>query len=782
MGHFWSMCVLFAALFSNCGSRTANMEEAWRCPQFEDHPAVECSCDLPHTLRCTGDRSAMQIIGRTLRSLPTHRAVSLLDCTVQNVSALGGALLEGVALHGLVVSSGEIRDVHSSAFKGLAAPLQALGLPNNQLTTVPTEALAQLQGLDRLDLSYNKLKSLENNSFEGLSNLTFLELSDNQLTHLAPTCFHPLKTLSTLRLRGNNLNVPALAALKDLNSISELDLTKNALSGPLGPNTLPRLQSLHLLQMGHNGLTSVKRGALAGLINLTSLSLQHNQIDVIEDHAFRQLSNLTELDLAHNGIVAVSGNSLAHLVKLQKLDLSHNFLRALTADLVKPLQALTDLRLDDNDISIVAGDALSADVILDRFTLSENPLNCDCSLLEFTQWLQYSTHLSTADRSTSICTTPPNLEGALLLDLPPKRLICSAIDDDSTTTYVPDTMTTMLAAYTASLVAPVLPMSEGNGDLPISKSQLTLTDFQYDGSLVFLQWSVQADAMPYTCDAVFVYEEIGEHEVFLSSEPLHCDSNAVPNAVDLKITVPGSRDLKQGHKYRYCLVLLQRSKYSYVLTLVLGCSDIIPLHPTSGVGVHQKDPSVRVSGVRSNVTTNGTLSIEITLFGYPPNRPQNLEMSEDMEPSQEQITQYFEMLNNCYVSLAVFAQGSLIAQRDTPCDRTFVKMEGFLEGPYRVCASLSEFQVTGPSSRCVSAQKVGQLETVATIKGVNLVLIAACVGLISIIAILLWASRKLLKKPKQFNQPHQCFRADPQTCEDAAQHSRYVKLHATTKF
>lgn len=62
-----------------------------------------------------------------MRSLPTHRAVSLLDCTVQNVSALGGGLLEGVALHGLVVSSGEIRDVHSSAFKGLAAPLQALG-------------------------------------------------------------------------------------------------------------------------------------------------------------------------------------------------------------------------------------------------------------------------------------------------------------------------------------------------------------------------------------------------------------------------------------------------------------------------------------------------------------------------------------------------------------------------------------------------------------------------------------------------------------------------------
>lgn len=40
-----------------------------------------------------------------------------------------------------------------------------LGLPNNQLTRVPTEALTQLQGLDRLDLSHNKLKSIENDSF-----------------------------------------------------------------------------------------------------------------------------------------------------------------------------------------------------------------------------------------------------------------------------------------------------------------------------------------------------------------------------------------------------------------------------------------------------------------------------------------------------------------------------------------------------------------------------------------------------------------------------------------
>lgn len=79
----------------------------WKCPGISQ-PMVECSCDMPHTLRCTGTGSkAMQLIGKKLRNLPLPAAVSLLDCTVQNVSEIPGPILEGVALHGLVVSSGK---------------------------------------------------------------------------------------------------------------------------------------------------------------------------------------------------------------------------------------------------------------------------------------------------------------------------------------------------------------------------------------------------------------------------------------------------------------------------------------------------------------------------------------------------------------------------------------------------------------------------------------------------------------------------------------------------
>lgn len=135
----------------------------WKCPEVRN---VSCACDLPHTLRCTGGKSTFVMVAGALRHLSGTSSISLLDCTVQNVASLPARMLEGVSLHGLVVSSGEIRSVSDAAFDGLASPLQALGLPNNQLDRVPSSALAMLNGLERLDLSHNRLRTIHNNSFK----------------------------------------------------------------------------------------------------------------------------------------------------------------------------------------------------------------------------------------------------------------------------------------------------------------------------------------------------------------------------------------------------------------------------------------------------------------------------------------------------------------------------------------------------------------------------------------------------------------------------------------
>lgn len=146
-------------------SASINQYADWKCPNISENSRyLECGCDMPQTLRCSGDIHGLQQIADGLRV--SKYGVSLLDCTLKNVTFLSDArIFENVSLHGLVISSGEIKRVHRLAFYGLKTPLQALGLPNNALSDVPSQSLAPLTSLDRLDLSNNRIKSLEASDF-----------------------------------------------------------------------------------------------------------------------------------------------------------------------------------------------------------------------------------------------------------------------------------------------------------------------------------------------------------------------------------------------------------------------------------------------------------------------------------------------------------------------------------------------------------------------------------------------------------------------------------------
>ncbi|CAO1346445.1 unnamed protein product [Diamesa serratosioi] len=207
----------------------AATDGTWKCPNITDQRTLECGCDIPLTLRCSGDVHGLALIAEGLRR--SSSSVSLLDCTLKNVTVLSEAkIFENVSLHGLFISSGEIKRVHRLAFVGLKTPLQILGLPNNALVDVPSNSLLQLKQLDRLDLSNNRIKELSSTDFMSLQKLTFLELSENQISSISPKTFNPLKSLVTLKLNGNRLgdstgsllNIVECTNLSDVSSL-ELD-------------------------------------------------------------------------------------------------------------------------------------------------------------------------------------------------------------------------------------------------------------------------------------------------------------------------------------------------------------------------------------------------------------------------------------------------------------------------------------------------------------------------------------------------------------------------------
>ncbi|KAG6459282.1 uncharacterized protein LOC115449367 isoform X1 [Manduca sexta] len=776
----WVVCWVAAAVVCAAGWPSAQ----WRCPALSARPAADCACDLPHTLRCAGDHTALQIIGRHLREQRARNkntAVSLLDCSLRGVSMLSAGSVQelaGVALHGLVVSSGDIRRVQQGAFNSLSATLMALGLPNNQLPSVPTEALTRLWNLDRLDLSNNKIHTLDPNSFKGIRNLTYLDISDNQLTDISEEAFKPLVKLAVLRLRGNLLKVPALVSLKEAHMLRDLDLSSNALEGPLGPTTVPTLVHLSTLQLSDNTFASIRRGALAGLTNLTNLNLHNNQIDVLEDYAFKHLANLTSLDLSHNEIVAVSGASLAQLTNLIHLDLSHNFLRSLSAEPLKSLRSLTELFLHDNDVSMIDDGALAQHKDLGRFTIEDNPLNCDCLMAGFARWLREAGNLSQVDKSAAVCTTPPHLEGALISRLSKSKLC----DDFEHVDKVKDAYD-----YNKDVVKDddydkpdgldddvydeelEVPTAE---DLPISSSKVRLLDAWFDDEEVHLSWALEPPSTHrHRCTGVTVSRAGGIAK--------HVACHRAPPA---NVVLRGFK-IDPADQYTFCIALEEMDSSETLLSLVLGCGSPqivrqrVPF--ATAVPVLITTPPVvdalRVTEVRSNVTSDGVLTVLISVMGLPrPQSPQSRSQRLTVE-TKNQISQ------NCYVVLAVLSHGSLVAQKDTPCQSTLeITMEGFIRGPYEVCATLSKFKIDEARPICVVPQLLEPLgsQMKAGFKSLNTALVGVALALTAIIIGLVWFVRKMLKKPSEF-ESHRCFRQEP--AQEENPRASYVMLTATSK-
>lgn len=300
----------------------------------------------------------------------------------------------------------------------------------------------------------------------------------------------------------------------------------------------------------------------------------------------------------------MSSASLAHLEKLTTLDLTHNFLRSLTADLVVPLKSLQDLRLDDNDITMVANDVPTSKLHLKRLSLADNPLNCDCTLLEFANWLSNSS-LNQEDKSSAVCATPPALENGILTQVSPGSLLCGE--------PTPPIMT----------------------KVPLAGAQLALKEFHYDPATgVNLLWNVEPCTEHYTCDTLIVYETVGDSEIQADSSSLHCDSRMMRDPCSLPVAIPASLHLQPGHKYRYCVVLLVPTGYDDV-SLGLGCSDVMPLTETKRE-VYQQSTSLssdplttdtRITGVHANVSDQGFLHVDVSLSASQKSNPAGCELS-----------------------------------------------------------------------------------------------------------------------------------------------------------
>jgi len=605
--------------------------EGWHCPSLAPSPSLSCSCDLPHTLRCDGDlpdgEKKAEVLAKLVEqvaSLPENTRVALLDLSVRNLDNLPGRLLSKVGVEGLVVSSGQLANVSDKAFVGLEDQLTALGLPGNQLTRVPVQALSLLKHLSRLDLSGNQLPSLL--ALPSLPTLEFLALQGNRITVLAAGVFQAVPHLRTLQLAGNQLSASSIYQfnVQHLSYLSNLDLSSNLLSGALSPPSLDLFPpNLRALDLSLNSISKISSHTFTSLSRLTSLSLEGNAVEKVEDDAFLGLTSLASLDLSHNSIVTLATDSLAGLPSLKHLNLAHNHLQVVSESLVPHSPLLSTLLLMDNDISTVADGALDLVEDLKQLDLTGNPLDCDCHLSYLHNWLtststSSSTSTSTESsatsteysatpaHSTALCATPPALANAPLASLPSPPT-CSEDQLDSQMDNLDSQMDTPRSDYYEYYYS-----EPGSDTSPtfLSSAELHLASSSYQPTTHKLElvWQLEEAALPYTCGQLHVFQESQElGPLLVLQNALDCSSQSQPSPSLLPVTVDlAGHNLSLTEAYIFCISLLQDA------SVIPGCSGALHLQGEQ-TEVRTLEQQASLHHLHANVSTDGsevTISLE----------------------------------------------------------------------------------------------------------------------------------------------------------------------------
>ncbi|MDE2653573.1 MAG: Ig-like domain-containing protein [Gemmatimonadota bacterium] len=239
---------------------------------------------------------------------------------------------------------------------GEGGRVTGLELPaSNLIGSLPPE-LAELTGLEVLDLRRNQLTGPIPPGLGNLPELRSLMLGVNGLTGEIPSQLGNLSNLEVLRLRRNRLSGPVASELGRLSSLTILGLDGNRLTGPV-PSAFLALDRLGSFHFADNESACVAETAdyleWLGAIGVYAGPLCNESDRAVLESLHESLggTNWTDSDgwLGDGLLRDWQGVGVDSLGRVTRLDLSQNGLEGrLPASLLERLTRLVSLRLDGN--------------------------------------------------------------------------------------------------------------------------------------------------------------------------------------------------------------------------------------------------------------------------------------------------------------------------------------------------------------------------------------------------------------------------------------------------
>ena len=303
-------------------------------------------------------------------------------------------------------------------------------------------------------------------------------------------------------------------------------------------------------------------------------------------------------------------------------------------------------------------------------------MNCDCHLVDLARWLRNSTGNKAADdqnRRSAVCATPPSLENGLLFEAEVDSLTCevtSSVDADvRSESYNDDRQ--QQPQHEGDESNNFLSSQPTEDFIRLSSAQVQFGSAQLEGStLLHTIWTVDSATLPYTCDAILVYELNEEHEALLDSYPVRCHSSEERPNKQLQLTVKLSDNMKTDGQYRLCLVLFEGG-HDDEASLLPGCSHSMTwqtLKSHHHDSAEEFDETIRdetaVSGggymLEAQHVASAPTATQITAFYANVSAPQSVSV----------YMRIPDALPACQFTVAVFEKHRLLALKRLNCSTT----------------------------------------------------------------------------------------------------------------
>ncbi|XP_053445454.1 CD180 antigen [Nycticebus coucang] len=362
------------------------------------------------------------------------------DTSNQDISS---SMLKGLcdmSVGSLNLQKNRFSDFTASTFQCFTR-LWELDLTATHLEELPP-GIEGMNLLKRLVLSGNKFDQLCQINAANFSSLTHLYIKGNKKKlHLGAACLEKLKNLQKLDLSHDDIEASDCCnpQLKGLIRLQSLNLSRNA---PLGLQSqafreCPRLEILDLAFTQLH--VDASQSPFQDLHFLKVLNLSHCTLDTSNQHLLEGLADLRHLDFSGNSfqdrtipktnllqtvgsveililsfcdLLSIDPQAFHSLGNISHIDLSHNSLTCNSIDSLSHLKGIY-LNLAANSIGIIPAHLLPVLSQQSTINLSQNPLDCTCSNVNFLTWYRENLQKLEGLEGT-VCANPPDLRGVEL--------------------------------------------------------------------------------------------------------------------------------------------------------------------------------------------------------------------------------------------------------------------------------------------------------------------------------------------------------------------------------